>query len=254
MNWNYYLKNSLLSLIIFMGAWQSHAQENKNKLSFKNQLEYGANYTQHFGDRSELSGMGHAYYYSRRYPDWDLYNIFKQFWQYNTYLCYKAIINEKHLIKFSYETNASGPVNFRTTPFIADNSFYMKSLGYGYIFTLKKFRFSLVSQISQRTGSESVIIDQGGGFENYYIYTADLNYNSYGLGLGTECEYFFTKNLSIGANVYYFTFPFEEAKLHGDDLQYVDKSVIDNYKPITHFMNINFRLAYQFSFPSFKKK
>lgn len=213
-------------------------------------MEYGTNYTQYFGNRSELSGMGNAYEKSNTYKHWYLYENFKLFWRDNTYRCYKAIINDKHLIKFSYETNVSNYMTIKSNQGILGNFFYMKSLGYGYIIPFKKIHTSLIGQISERTGGETAIIGNSG----YHAYKADLDYDSYGLGLGAECEYFFTKNFSIGANLYYHTFPFEDAKLYGEDVQYVDKSIIDAYKPITNFVNINFRLAYKFSFPSFKKK
>lgn len=245
------LRTKLIWLFILIPCALLRAQGNDTpKIKFQNQIELGFNYALFFGNRSELSGLGNAYHNSNTYQQWYLYENFKYFWRDNTYRSYKAIINEKHLIKFSYEAYASNYINagLYQTGIIA-GGFEMKSLGYGYIIPFKKFRISLVGEISQRKGGELISF----GYDGFHDYLAHLDYNSYGVGLGVECEYFFTKNFSIGSNIYYFNFPFEDARPYGDDVQYVDKSIVDAYKPITDFFNINFRLAYKFSFPKFKK-
>ncbi len=217
----------------------------------QHQLDFGVNYGLFLGNRSQFTGIGwlQRWDFKRQellYPN----RIFRTLNYTNIYLAYKLILHEKHCLKLSREV--FGSEIYPVLNKIGINGFHIEllSLGYGYSLPLKKIKTTLFAQVNKRIGLEGAQI----GHDGYHGLYADLKYDSYGMSLGTDLEYFFTKNFGLGANIYYYNFPFETNKLEGNDVQYVDKNIIDSYRPINDFFLINFKVAYKFSLPKFSKK
>jgi hypothetical protein len=193
------------------------------------------------GNKSNLEGFG------------ILFNDFKQSnFRYNNFLCYKAIISEKHTIKIDLFENM---LNSKRTAKINEmviSYFNVSSFGYGYLIWDKKIDITLLGQLSYRSGSEMVILVDNTiyDFDNFAFFL----YNSYGFSTGLDIEYFFTKNIALGTNIYYYNFPFETNKLSGSNVEITHPDFVKTYRPVSDFLNINFKLAYKFSFPKFKKK
>lgn len=217
----------------------------------QHQLDFGVSYGLFLGNRSQFTGIGWL-------QRWDFkrdellspYQTLNRLNYTNIYLAYKLILHEKHYLKLSREV--FGSEIYPELNKIGINGFHIEllSLGYGYSLPLKKIKTTLFVQVNKRTGMEGAKI----GHDGYHSLYADLKYDSYGMSLGTDLEYFFTKNFALGANIYYYYFPFETNKLAGENVQYVDKNIIDSYKPISNFFLINFKVAYKFSLPKFGKK
>jgi hypothetical protein len=226
-----------------------HAQPKPKFL--QHQLDFGINYGLFLGNRSQFTGIGALQHWDfKRQELLTPYLTLNKLNYTNIYWAYKLIINEKHNIKFSRVLLVSDWLSPANNKGLIGFGIYMYNLGYGYQLPFKKIKTTLFVQVNKRTGMEGAKI----GHDGYHGYYADLKYDSYGISLGTDLEYFFTKNFGLGANIYYYYFPFETNKLAGDDVQYVDKNIIDSYRPINDFFLINFKVAYKFSLPKFGKK
>lgn len=217
----------------------------------QHQLDFGVNYGLFSGNRSQFSGIGWLQRWDfKREELFSPYQTLNRLNYTNIYFAYKLVINEKHYLKLSREVFGSEIYPALNKIGITGFGIKLISLGYGYNLPLKKIKTTLFVQVNKRTGMEGAQI----GHDGYHGFWADLRYDSYGMSLGTDLEYFFTKNFGFGANIYYYSFPFETNKLEGLDVQYVDKTIIDSYKPISNFFLINFKVAYKFSLPKFGKK
>jgi len=226
-----------------------HAQPKRKFL--QHQLDFGVNYGLFSGNRSQFTGIGWLQHWDfKREELLTPYRTLNRLNYTNIYWAYKLMINEKHNIKFSKVIFASDWLSPPNNKGLIGFGIYIYSLGYGYQLPFKKIKTILFAQLNKRTGMEGAKI----GHDGYHGYYADLKYDSYGLSLGADLEYFFTKNFGFGANIYFYSFPFETNKLEGLDVQYVDKNIIDSYKPISNFFLINFKIAYKFSLPKFGKK
>jgi hypothetical protein len=84
---------------------------------------------------------------------------------------------------------------------------YLKSIGYGYILPTKYINISILGHICHRTGIENVQFWNGNGLYIHNYKNAWLDYDSYGIKLGIDAEYFFNKNIGIGTNISYYCFP-----------------------------------------------
>lgn len=239
-------------IILFLSLWAlpSNAQGNrKPKKFFQNQLELGINYCINTGNRSHFIGFG----YGDGPIDFSwlsFYTSFIKLHNLNNYQAYKMIFNEKHVLKLSCFENYTYPN--KTIGANETFALYNKvsGLGYGYLTKLFGINFTLLGQICQREGGELVWLDSPYDFDKI----AYLYYDSYGASIGLDAEYFFTKNLALGVNFNYYNFAFEDAKLGGTFLTYTHPYLVQTYKPVTSFFIINIKLAYRFSFPTFKKK
>jgi hypothetical protein len=240
----------LVTILVLLINKELDAQINAKSKLFQNQIDFGINYGLFSGNRDVFNGIGWLQRWDfKREELWYPYQNLRRLNYTNIYLSYKFILKEKHYFKLSREVFSSdGKIQFNKTGIIGFH-IDLTSFGYGYNLPTKKIKTTLFLQVNKRTGLEVVKI----GYDGYHTLKADLNYNSYGISTGAELEYFFTKNLGLGANIYYYYFPNETNKLEGKDVQYVDKMIIDSYKPINDFFLINFKLAYKFSFPKFKK-
>jgi len=226
--------------------------QNKTTNRFEHQLELGYNYGKFFGNYSEFNGIGFLQKWDfRAFELKNIYQIFRRLNYTNLFYSYKLIINNKHCFKINkmvYNSHSGRLPNIK----IGFSGFYgeVLSLGYGRNFNYKKLNTTLFLQLSQRTGTEYALL----GFLSNHPLNAELKYNSYGIALGSDIDFFITKNLGLGVNINYYYFPNETNKLEGDDVQYVDPSIIENYKPLSEFIFLNFKIAYKFALPKFGKK
>jgi len=244
------VKYLLFALVLFF-ANSVYCQHKKTKI-FQNQIELGFNYTKQFNKRDIASGIGSLITTGNKYAQTGGLR-----WDYNRYLSYKAILFERHILKISYEDNG-GEIDPFVPNFVGFWSYemYLKSIGYGYILPTKYINISLLGHICHRTGIENVQF-YNGNWNGQYIYNylnSWLRYNSYGVKLGIDAEYFLNKNIGIGTNISYYYFPNEEAKLYGNDIETINPNMQKTYKPIGEFVNINFKIAYRFSLPKINFK
>jgi hypothetical protein len=226
--------------------------QNKTTNHFEHQFELGYNYGNFFGNYSEFNGIGFLQIWDFKAIELlNIQKIFRRLNYTNLFYSYKIIINNKHCFKINKMVyNAySGQLNNINIGF-SDFDVELLNMGYGRNFNFKKINATMFLQLSQRTGTEYALL----GFLSNHPLNAELKYNSYGIALGTDFDFFITKNLGLGLNINYYNYPFETNKLEGDDVQYVDPSIIENYKPMQEFVFINFKLAYKFALPKFGKR
>lgn len=194
------------------------AQESFNN-KFQHQFEIGTNYTKYFGPRSVYDGIG--------------INSARKRGGVSNYIAYKLILNNQHVFKVaSLECSSSDAVIVNNNYQLSNAYSKIIELGYGYRVPVKHINTTVFGNLSYRYGgSESVTSNQ----QN--LDWVENKYNSLGVSTQVDLEYFF---------------PLESNKIT-ENGTLVNNNLYQDFEPIKHFMNLNFKLAYKFSITKLKK-
>ncbi|MES2559977.1 MAG: hypothetical protein V4590_09570 [Bacteroidota bacterium] len=230
---------------------EASAQTKKNLASqLRYQVEIGLNYTTFIGGiPGNVNGLG---YTGIR---WRLPGALSDkglpFLLQNEY--FSAKVNyRRHRIQYSYWSCSNNNKDFvlNKTVGLTHKKHQIYSVGYGYLKDIFGIKFAFTGGICYRIGSETVV---------HSINTADIVYLSgmdyqkpWGWMTGIEIEYLATKNLGIGLNLGYYSFPFEDAKLTGNFIESMNPEMLANAKPTKQLGIGTVKIIYNFSLPFLK--
>jgi hypothetical protein len=163
----------------------------------------------------------------------------------NLYFSYSRIFKKHHRVSLNHFTFFSTFKDDMPLGKINGCAFRIVGTSYSYIIDFCKFSFAPYVGISYRYfGGETADYGYWDPSTSSEPMTATVVYNSVGYDVGLDVNYFFIKNLGVGANLGYYSFPFEKGTLMDCwDINLVNPVMAETYKPSTRFIGLVFKLV-----------
>lgn len=237
-------------LMILIYSTQLSAQNNSQ---LRLQVELGLNYTNFIGGiPGNINGVGFTEI------NWKLPYALQDeglpFLKFNEYFSCK--INFKHhRINFNYLSslnyNKDMP-NFGKTVGLYKKKYQIYSVGYGFQKDVIGIKLIILGNICYRIGEEGAIhaVNQGDVITGSWM----IYQKPWGWMTGLEAEYLINKNIGVGVNFGYYSFPFEDAKLTGNFIEILNPEMLNNSRPTKELTIWSAKIIYNFAPPFIKTK
>jgi hypothetical protein len=225
----------IVSIIFFLCAFNLNAQGWKSKVfGNKNQFEFGINRTYYPNSKFDDHGNFRISYYTS----------YRYFINANYFVGYTRTIGKDYTISLDlmrgFTPNSKG--NAAAIGEILGARYKMFNIGFGKQFNFAKLQFHPKMYLSYRyDGHQYTIFGyRAPPFEPLF---ADLWYNSVGISIGTDINYFFHKHFGVGLKTSYNFYPFEKAKLSaGQSIDQPDPLLVATHKPLNQMVILNFKI------------